>query len=214
MLANMGATRNCVCGCRREVPRRLIPVNLLAFEVMTELVAFDGMRALMVGASRQSETDWDSGTVDQFVDDGADCYRALIDVLHEDTNRWDRAGTKRWLKFARKSRKKLARQGIPISSEKAPVKLTDEDLAYLIRDAPETSYSRAITADGSLLGPDVAPIYPAGDVSARDQSERDFDSHPEDLGELGNDEVLECPDCGRKFAARNDYLHHYRAKHR
>lgn len=131
----MGVGRQCVCGCGRELPRRRVATNLLAFEVMGELVEFDRLRYLM-----QMSESYEPDNLDAFINDGVYTYESVINYLHDEGGGVPR-GTKRWLKFAYKSRQDLARTTGLVRADRGPLSIRDEDLPYVNLRAPHLSFT-------------------------------------------------------------------------
>jgi hypothetical protein len=142
----------CVCGCGREVPRRLVPTNLVAFLLALELAEWDRFRVLM------REGTGNPFGADDFITDGANCYQRSLAVLHGELFTSSAEETKRWMKFSRKERKKLAKKTGGLIDGSKDVERTDERLAYLDARQPETSYSsdeamERLRAEGVLPDP-------------------------------------------------------------
>jgi hypothetical protein len=117
-----------------------VPTNGMAAIVMFELAEFDKQRALLIGAS-DDPAEVDVSNLDVFIDDGALCYQRMLSVLHGYDLHSSPRDTKRWLKFARKSRRKLSKEWPMIQGGKS-IKPTDEDYANIDREHPERSWTR------------------------------------------------------------------------
>jgi hypothetical protein len=124
----------CICGCGTEVPRRLTPTNLIAFLLALELAEWDRFRVLT------REITGKPFSADDFITDGANCYQRSLAVLHGELFTSSARETKRWMKFSRKERKKLAKNTGLIDGSK-DVERTDDRLSYLDARQPERSYS-------------------------------------------------------------------------
>ena len=78
-----------------------MPSNALAFEVMGELFELDRTRYLLTAAPQ-----FDRTNINRVIEDGAFVYDSLLAYLHGEASGFAR-GTRRWLKFAQKSRRKM-----------------------------------------------------------------------------------------------------------
>lgn len=133
---------DCVCGCGTEVPRRLVPTNISAFFLALEIAEWDRLRTVL-SIAREEPLSEDSP---DFLDDGMYCYQSFLGVLHGEALRSDHAAYKKWRKYSRKNRKKLADEGAPIDGHKN-VEATDDRLAMLNGLAPDVSYSAPESAE-------------------------------------------------------------------
>jgi hypothetical protein len=127
---------DCVCGCGIELPRRLVPTNLIAFLLALEIAEWDRFRTLLseAGGGPPSED------TNRFVADGAYAYESCLDVLHGVAFKSDHRAIKRWRKYSQKHRKKIAKMGAPIDGNR-DVEQTEDRLAGLNRERPDQSYS-------------------------------------------------------------------------
>ena len=125
----------CVCGCGTDVPKRLVPTNLIAFLVAVELAEWDQFRTLMSESTGQP-----AENLDIFIDDGALCYERMLAVLHGQQLTSSPRDTKRWRKFSYKQRKKIAKETGLIDGRK-DVELTDELREWLNIENPSESFS-------------------------------------------------------------------------
>lgn len=128
----------CLCGCGTEIPKRLIPTNLVAVIVMTELAEWDRFRFNMSQAGLDVEG---SSPINGFIDDGALCYSRSLQVLHGELLHSTPRDTKKWMKFSRKSRKKIAKDYPGLIEGGKEVEVTDEFRAYVNRQHPDRSYT-------------------------------------------------------------------------
>jgi hypothetical protein len=133
-----GETLECVCGCGTEVPKRLMPTNLVAFIVMTELAEWDRFRFNMSQAGLDFE---ESSPTNVFIDDGAFCYERSLRVLHGELLHSTPRDTKKWMKFSRKSRKKIAKKYPGLIEGSKEVEITDELRFQVDRQHPDRSYT-------------------------------------------------------------------------
>lgn len=100
---------------------------------MLELAEWDRFRFQMQQAGMEF-------TADDFIEDGALCYQRSLAVLHGEALHSTPRDTKKWMKYSRKSRRKLARKfGLIEGAKQVP--LDEEHLAHLNRDHPERSYT-------------------------------------------------------------------------
>src|ERR1700761_4099575 len=159
----------CVCGCGRDVPKKLAERNLLAAGVAVELLAWDKDRALPGPGSEGRE-----GLIAR----GAECYEQLLYSLHgegvgdpdKECTAWVREST-----AMRAGRSDMTKRRLLGGS--AP-NLSKEDMARLDRRDPERSFT-----GGGKTGAS-APAVGAGtaDYDLVDQLER--------LRALRDDDVL------------------------
>ena len=156
---------DCVCQCGRQVP---VEINSDAVMLMLELVEFDRFRALLRSSDARNGVGLDLSNTDSFIGDGATLYRHALDSMHGESSwsRHDHKAAGRWLKFSRRTRRKLHRDtdGF-VRKDKLPPLMTP-DLEYLDREHPERIYSSRIGADGRLVhagapattpGPELTP---------------------------------------------------------
>ena len=116
-----------------EVPKRLIPTNLISVVLITELVEWDKFRYHMTQAGNE-----EFKTLDGFIEDGAFCYQRSLLVLHGQALHSSPRQISKWLKYSRKSRKKLAKKFGVIRGEK-DLNLTEEDLAASTGSRPSAA---------------------------------------------------------------------------
>jgi hypothetical protein len=181
----------CVCGCGTEIPKRLIPTNLVASMLMLELAEWDRFR---FNAAKAGLDGFDVDALDGFIEDGGLCFQRSLLVLHGIALHSNPRDTKRWLKYSRKSRKGLAKNFGVIAGEKQ-VPLDDEHAAHLNREHPEWSYTGQPEAADSFYDPELeaeldeatesAEQLPAGDVDDEgDDDAGDVDGGGTTLAEL------------------------------
>lgn len=104
---------------------------------MVELAELDKQRALLIGGlGEMAETD----NLDIFIEDGAACYQRMLAVLHGATLHSRPRNTNRWLKYARKSRKKISKDW-PMIQGGREIEPTDEDVENIDRVHPELSWT-------------------------------------------------------------------------
>lgn len=135
-----------------------MPTNLIAFLLALELAEWDRFRVLTC------EITGNPFGGDDFIEDGGLCYQRSLAVLHGELFTSSARETKRWMKFSRKERKKLAKNTGLIDGSK-DVERTDERLQYLDARQAEQSYSSdeamaRLRAEGVL--PPEEPQRPAG----------------------------------------------------
>jgi hypothetical protein len=192
--------RVCVCGCGREVPR---PANLTALTVMCELMEFDRLRWIMGGAGA------DLASTDRFIDDGVFVYESLLAFLHGEEPGYAR-GTDRWLKFARKSRKGLARRTGLVRPGRGPLLPLDEDIKYLNRTAPHLSFTGSpnARAEAARIRAEVDSDHDLALLTA-DLDETESDPEPSE----SEGATFECPTCGVQFDDMVALGHHEDTAH-
>lgn len=125
----------CLCGCGTGVPKRLVPTNIIAFLLALEIAEWDRFRVLMREATGEG-----TESTDVFVSDGMFCYDRSLAVLHGQALHSTPRDTKKWMKFSRKQRKKLAKKTGLIDGGK-DVEPTEDRLANLDLQQPDESYS-------------------------------------------------------------------------
>jgi hypothetical protein len=142
----VGEPRRCVCGCGREVPLTRETAHLVAIALVPELFAWDGFRSRLRAGERWPDSPITAEALDRFLDEGARHYDAALAVVHgEKPLTAIGLGADRWLRYSRRSRRKLARLAPgAILAEPAPA-LTAADLERLDRRHPETSWSAQTT---------------------------------------------------------------------
>jgi hypothetical protein len=136
----MASSRTCVCGCGREVSRRLTGLNETATSMAVELLEWDKLRFAAQEAKKRSPEGMglDLAPIEEFISSGGDRYRDAIAVIHDlRPARAERGYAKRWLKFSRKSRMSMA----PLARGEPTLVLQEEDIGYLNRAYPEESYT-------------------------------------------------------------------------
>lgn len=126
----------CACGCGTDIPKRLVPTNLVTYLLLIELAEWDRFRFQLeiAGFDRSENTD-------VFLDDGALCYDRSIEVLHGQALRSHPRDTNKWLKFSRKSRKKLSKTFPGLIQGKKELEIDDELRFQLDRLDPGRSYT-------------------------------------------------------------------------
>jgi hypothetical protein len=155
----------CVCGCGTEIPKRLMPTNLVASMLLLELAEWDRSRYQMAQAGGE---DFNADSLEDFIEDGALCYQRSLAVLHGYALHSTPRDTNKWMKYSRKSRKKLSKRWGVISGEKQ-VPLDDEHLANLNREYPERSYTGRPVKDEGDFDPEVEAKLPELEDSDADE---------------------------------------------
>jgi hypothetical protein len=111
---------------------------LVATNIMIELSEFDRLRFAFEVLEQEG---FDENSIHGFVDDGAWLYQQHLAVLHQAAFASPHKETRQWLKFARKSRKKLAKQMPGLIRGNKHITPTDEDVALTNTQHPESSYT-------------------------------------------------------------------------
>jgi len=156
----------CVCGCGTEIPKRLVPTNLVAGMLMFELAEWDRFRFLMRGADND---EFEENLIHGFIEDGALCYQQSLFVLHGEAFTSSPRNTNKWLKFSRKSRKKLAKKFPGVIQGDKEVRPPEEDVGRINALQPELSYtgvSSEPTNAAEGVGEDIEALereYGSGD---------------------------------------------------
>jgi hypothetical protein len=142
MIAPMDEPRQCVCGCGREVPRRVESSNLLAIRLIPELTAWDRYRVDVRAGNAPPESPIRPEKLDGFLAEGGEHYQRAIAAVHGGTAVLGSGfSVNRWLRYSRKSRRKLDKLAPgAIVSDRAPA-LTEADLERLDRQHPERTYT-------------------------------------------------------------------------
>jgi len=143
----------CVCGCGRELPKKLAERNYLAAGVAIELLAWDKNR-LMPGPG----PDGREGLIAR----GVECYEQLLYSLHgeggvdpdEECTAWVKESAAMRAGHSGMSKKRLLGASTP--------NLSEDDMARLDRRHPERSFTGGGAAAGE--GTAGATAAPAGPV--------------------------------------------------
>jgi Short C-terminal domain len=122
----------CVCGCGREIPKKLADRNFIAAAVAIELLAWDRNRALP-GAGPEGR--------EGLIARGAECYERLLYSLHgggggdpdEQCNAWLQESLQMRAGRSDMTKKRLFSSGSPNVSK--------EDMARLDRRHPDHSFT-------------------------------------------------------------------------
>lgn len=166
----MGRSTECICECGRQVP---LEINGIAAGMMLELVELDRFRALLRSSESRNQVGLDLSNTDSFMSDGATLYRHALDSMHGESSwtRDDEKTARRWIKFSRRSRRKLHRDtdGF-VRKDKLPPLMTP-DREYLDRRHPEKIYSSRIEPDGRLVRADAPPPTSAPASSSTSEAE-------------------------------------------
>jgi hypothetical protein len=107
----------------------------MALHLMGELMELDHARFLL-----SSGTASDVSNLDTFIDDGVFSYESVLAFIHGEAPGYAR-GTNRWLKFARKSRKKIGKDTGLVRTGRGPLLPRETDLPYLNRTHPHLSFT-------------------------------------------------------------------------
>jgi hypothetical protein len=129
---------DCVCGCGKDVPGKLLRRNLIAAQVALELLAWDKNRA-----SRSPGPDGREGLIAR----GADCYQRLLDSLHGDGADDPDADCDTWLGESsglRAGDSSMTKWRVIGAS--GP-RLSTSDMEQIDRKHPERSFTGALAAD-------------------------------------------------------------------
>jgi len=181
----------CVCGCGTDVPKRLIPTNLIAFFVMTELAEWDRYRFNLSQAGLDFE---ESSPINDFIDDGALCYSRSLQVLHGELLHSTPRDTKKWMKFSRKARKKIAKDYPGLIEGRKDIEITDEFRDHVNRRHPDRSY----TALGETETRDVAKPLDWSLPEERDAALNFAEESPADDEPIGGTDTI-LADLERKY---------------
>jgi hypothetical protein len=141
----------CVCGCGLEVPRRAEQANLLAIRLIPELMLWDRHRLDLRRGEVPPASPVTAEKLDAFLATGGGHYRAAVETIHAGAISGPSFGfeVNNWLRYSRKSRRKLHKLAPgAISGDRTPG-LDDEQLARLDRDHPEQSYTGAPDREGA-----------------------------------------------------------------
>jgi hypothetical protein len=139
----MSEAPHCVCGCGREVPRRAEQANLLAIRLIPELMLWDRHRADLRRGEVPPSSPVTAEKLDAFLATGGEHYRTAVDTIHAGAISGLSFGfeVNNWLRYSRKSRRKLHKLApAAISGDRTPT-LGDEEQAHLDREHPERSYT-------------------------------------------------------------------------
>jgi hypothetical protein len=166
----------CVCGCGRDIPKKLADRNFIAAAVAIELLAWDRNRALP-GAGPEGR--------EGLIARGVECYERLLYSLHgggggdpdRQCNAWLQESTQMRADRSDMTKKRLLSGGQPNVSK--------EDMARLDRRHPERSFTGGEPTATSA----AAPAGASADDDLVDKLER--------LRVLRDDDVL----TGEEFTA-------------
>lgn len=148
----------CVCGCGREIPKKLADRNFIAAAVAIELLAWDKNRALPGPGPEGRE-----GLIAR----GVECYERLLYSLHGEGGGDPDPGCEAWLEESRAmradrtdmtKRRFLGGNGPNVSKE---------DMGRLDRRHPERSFTGGGQAPHAAEAPAVATAMAADDLVAQ-----------------------------------------------
>jgi hypothetical protein len=158
-------SRECACGCDRDVPLPLTGVNAQARTVQVELLEWDRARHFMLALahSPNGNAGYD-GQLDPFIEAGAEHYQAMLRTIHHTEffpKPLDSKAIKRWLKFSRKQRRKMGRNTALVRPEKE-LQMRTEDLDALNPLFPERSFTGP-DPDGSKFADESGVMKKGGE---------------------------------------------------
>lgn len=160
-------SRECVCGCDKEVPLPLTGVNADARTVQMELLEWDRARHFMLALSNKEDSEVSyHGQLDPFIDAGAEHYQAMLRAIHGDSflaEPIDSKAVRRWIKFSRKNRKKMGR-GTHLVRPERVLTPQAEDLENLNGLYPELSFTGP-DPDGRKFAEQAEALEGGGEVA-------------------------------------------------
>lgn len=163
----------CVCGCDRDLSKKLSGRNFLAAAVALELLAWDKNRALSESGPEGRE-----GLIAR----GIECYEQLLYSLHGEGRGDPDAECSAWLAESEKMRSGRADMTKKRFLRETTPNLSEDDLARLDRRHPARSFT------GGEPGPDAPATL--GAATAATVARVDLVEQLERLRALRDDDVL------------------------
>jgi hypothetical protein len=138
----VSAQQRCVCGCGREVPYTRDTAHTAAIALVPELFAWDRFRSRLRAGESFADSPVTAAALDGFLAEGADHYAAVLAVVHgEQPITAVGVGPDRWLRYSRRSRRRLARRSPGAIAADRALALDEEDMRRLDRRHPERSWT-------------------------------------------------------------------------
>lgn len=137
-----GPPRHCVCGCGRGVQIHVQSADDVAIELIPELLAWDRLRARMRAGESWPDSPVTLESLDAFLEEGGEHYRHAVAIVHgEKPFTAIGLGANRWLRYSRRSRRKLAELAPGAIDPARRHVVADDELAQLDRHHPERSFT-------------------------------------------------------------------------
>jgi hypothetical protein len=174
----------CVCGCGRDIPKRLIDRNFIAAAVAIELLTWDRNRALP-GVGPEGR--------EGLIARGVECYERLLYSLHGEGGGDPDPEANAWLEDTRAMRADRSDMTKRRFFGGSAPNVSKEDMDRLDRRHPERSFTGALEAPGRepvAAGAPAMPVEPAARSGPTAAGDDDLVARLERLRVLRDDDVL------------------------